>query len=151
MVLVPTVALFLGLAAIAWSDARHFRVPDTLSLPLVATGLAWSGLTGAGWQSAAGAAAGYLVFRSIEGGFERRRGYPGLGRGDAKLAAVAGAWCGIAGLPTVVLAASLGGLLFVGARRVGLLPAGEHSPYLPFAPFLCAAIGAVWLHQIASG
>ena len=44
-------------------------------------------------------------------GYRRLRGRDGLGGGDAKLIAAAGAWCGLAALPLVVLGSALIGLL----------------------------------------
>ena len=76
----------------------------------------------------------------METGYRRLRGRDGLGRGDAKPAAVAGAWCGPAGLPAVILGAAVAGLLFVlwrGRDRADEL--------LPFAPFLALAMVVVRL------
>ena len=50
-----------------------------------------------------GAVIGYLVFFAIEIAYKKFRKIDGLGRGDAKLLAAGGAWCGWMGLPYIVL------------------------------------------------
>jgi leader peptidase (prepilin peptidase)/N-methyltransferase len=73
------------------------------------------------------------------------RNREGLGLGDAKLMAAIGAWVGWQQLPSVLLFASLLGLLFAVAmsfrgRRISL------SDRLPFGAFLAAGGWLVWLH-----
>ena len=139
-----TLVLIGGLAGIVAADVRAWRIPDALSLPLVVLGLVSATIPGAAQESflhaAIAAALGYGLFVAVETGYRRLRGHEGLGRGDAKLAAVAGTWCGPAGLPAVILGAAVAGLLFVLWR--GRARAGEP---LPFAPFLALAIVAVRL------
>ena len=75
---------------------------------------------------------------------EALRGIDGLGRGDAKLLAAGGAWCGWIGLPFIVLIASLGGIiqgLISGAFR------GEARRPIPFGPALSLAIFLVWIYS----
>lgn len=105
-------ALGWTLLALAWIDWRHFLLPDVLTLPLVLAGLAtnmWldpANITSA----AAGAVVGYLSFRGIEIAYRALRHRDGLGQGDAKLMAAAGAWVGLEGLASVVMASALGGI-----------------------------------------
>jgi len=47
-----------------------------------------------------------VLFVLIELTYRRLRGQDGLGRGDAKLLAAGGAWCGWSGLPLIVLISS---------------------------------------------
>lgn len=135
------------LPALIWitiSDIREFRIPDRLSLPLIGAGLAVAPFSAVGiWQGLLGAVLGYACFVIAAALFRRARGVEGLGRGDAKLLAAGGAWCGIAGLPLIVLIASVSGLVFalIARLRTGRLPR-----ILPFAPFLAGAIAAVFLH-----
>ena len=134
------------LLTLAWIDYEHMLLPDVLTLPLVIAGLGATLLHEplTATEHAAAAAAGYLVFRAIEIGYRRLRGREGLGQGDAKLMAAAGAWLGLTPLPTVVFTAAVVGLTIVAALR-----AGGHSLHagsaIPFGPALCAAIAAVWL------
>ena len=140
-------ALGWALLALAAIDARHHLLPDFLTLPLLLGGLAVNALFD--WQSfaaaAIGAAAGFLFVVALRAIYDRLRGREGIGLGDAKLLAACGAWVGWDGLPSVVLAASLGGLLFalMRAARLGRLSLGER---MPFGPFLCAGLWLVWLY-----
>lgn len=109
-----------ALLALALIDARHFLLPDALTLPLVPAGLAVALAGGASWPVPArdaliGAGAGYLALLGVAWLYRRLRGREGLGRGDAKLLAGAGAWTGWTGLPSVVLIAALAALGWVAA------------------------------------
>lgn len=132
------------LVVLAMVDGCRFILPDALTLPLLGAGL----LIAAGAEpdrlsaGAAGAAAGYAALRLLGEGYRRLRGREGLGQGDAKLLAAAGAWVGWEGLGSVVLIASALGLLWVLAARNGDLAAADRP--LPFGPFLCLGIWSVW-------
>ncbi len=70
-------------------------------------------------------------------------GRPALGLGDAKLAALMGAWLGPLGLGLAVSLAVLGGAVIGGLGRLtGRL--GRQQPF-PFGPFLAAGALAVWI------
>lgn len=124
--------LVAGPVALAWTligavlltlavlDARHFWLPDALTLPLIA-----AGLTIGPWMTSAtlpdrliGAALGYGVLAVIAAGYRALRGRDGLGLGDAKLLAAGGAWLGWQALPPLLLAGSLAGLLVALAIRM---------------------------------
>ena len=139
------IVLLSGLGMLSWTDARTLRLPDVLTLPLVLAGLAQAWLlTGDGLSAAIGAVAGYLFFVCVETAFRHVRGKEGLGRGDAKLLAAGGAWCGWMGLPWIVLIASGAGLVFAGLMTLaGRRPDGM----IPFGPFLALGIAAVWFAQ----
>jgi leader peptidase (prepilin peptidase)/N-methyltransferase len=134
-----------ALLALAWIDWEHLRLPDAITLPLVPAGLAatlWLAPEALA-AHAAGAALGYGAFRGFAWAYRRLRGREGLGRGDAKLLAVAGAWLGWEALPTVVLIAALVGLGVAGAvalRRGGL----DRGARLPFGPCLALAVWLCW-------
>lgn len=134
----------LGAAVI---DARHFVLPDILVLPLIPAGIllqAWIA-PGAWTGHLVGAAAGYLGFAAVAALYRRLRGREGLGMGDAVLLAAAGAWVGWAGLPSVVFAGAVLGLL----GAVALRAAGRRvdgATELPFGPALAAATWLVWLY-----
>lgn len=142
--------LTAALLALAWIDARTGRLPDALSLPLLAAGLALAALrieplpTPPLFAAATGAALGYGFLVLLEKAYEQLRGRPGLGRGDAKLLAAGGAWCGIGALPAVLLIASLAALAWTGI----LYLRGQTfrlTTKLPFGPFLALGILAAWL------
>jgi leader peptidase (prepilin peptidase)/N-methyltransferase len=89
------------------------------------------------------AAAGLLGFEAVSALAERLLGRPALGLGDAKLAALLGAWLGLTGLGlTVVLAVFAGAVVGLLGRVTGRLD--RHQPF-PFGPFLTGAGAAVWL------
>jgi leader peptidase (prepilin peptidase) / N-methyltransferase len=134
------------LLTLAWIDARCWLLPDLLTLPLVLAGLsaAWLCDQGELASRALGAVLGYAAFRAVAYLYRQLRGRDGLGEGDAKLLAAAGAWVGVSGLPQVVLFAALAGLgaaacLRFSGTRLGALSA------MPFGPFLAFAAWFVWL------
>jgi leader peptidase (prepilin peptidase)/N-methyltransferase len=135
------------LLALAWIDLVHMRLPDALTLPLLALGLFVEAAT-AFAQIAAhvlGAIAGYAAFKGVAIGYRAVRGRDGLGGGDAKLLAVAGAWVGWAELPEVVLLAALLGIAgAVVSRARG--DAMSSMTALPFGPCLAIALWIVRLH-----
>ena len=124
-------------------------MPDALTLPLVVAGLAAAvafepeGLT----DRALGAVAGYLGLRAVGLLYSALRGREGLGHGDAKLLAAAGAWIGVRALPQVVLLAALAGLCAAACMRLAGIRLGAQSA-LPFGPFLAFATWLVWLAPV---
>jgi leader peptidase (prepilin peptidase)/N-methyltransferase len=134
------------LLALGWIDLRAWLLPDVLTLPLVLLGLlATLALDPEDLADRAAAAAiGYLTLRTIGWVYERLRGREGLGQGDAKLLAAAGAWLGTAALPQVILLAAASALL--SAAALGL--AGTRlraDTAIPFGPFLALATWPIWL------
>lgn len=88
------------------------------------------------------AAAGLLGFEATSALAARLIGKPALGLGDAKLAALLGAWLGLAGLGAMVLLAVFGGAVVGSAARLtGRL---QRQQSFPFGPFLVAAGLLVW-------
>jgi len=108
-----------ALLAAGWIDAEHFVLPDAITLPLLLAGLAVTWWLGPGsiYDHAAAAALGYAGFRGLNAAYRALRGRDGLGAGDAKLLAAAGAWLGTAQLPTEILAAGLLALTAATLRR----------------------------------
>ena len=140
------------LLALAWIDARHWLLPDLLTLPLVIAGLvaALAVAPGELASRALGAAGGYAFFRGLAFLYRKLRGRDGLGQGDAKLLAAAGAWVGAAALPQVILIAAFAGLCAAGVMRIAGVRLGASSA-LPFGPFLALAIWIVWLLPALTG
>ena len=147
--LVLTLSLVLGwtLLTLAIVDARAFRLPDSLTLPLLGAGLAAAfALPGAPIvDRLAGAAVGYGVLAVIGWAFWRLRGEEGLGLGDAKLLAAAGAWLGWRPLPSMLIVACLLALAWIAIRAVARGRASLREKIAFGAP-LCLAIWIVWLH-----
>ena len=136
--------LFAVLLWIAVVDFREKRIPDIASLPLIAVGLAVSGLASQIGLAdrLIGAGAGFLVLWGIGEAFFRLRGVEGLGIGDAKLFAAAGAWLGWRDLPLVLLIAALMGLAYAGLMR---------GRELAFGPWLAAGFALCWMHGLLLG
>lgn len=140
-------ALGCGLLALAWIDWQQMRLPDVLTLPLLALGLMATALTTPQdlASSIVGAAAGYAAIRLIDGGYRALRGRSGLGQGDAKLLAAGGAWLGWEALPRVALLAALLGLALAVVRHArGVALTRETA--VPFGPPLALAIWIARVH-----
>lgn len=147
IVLAASLVLFAALAALAIIDWRTYRLPDAITLPLIAAGIGAAFLLGRPvLLHLAGAAAGYFAFVAIEMSYRRLRGRDGLGRGDAKLLAAGGAWCSVAALPVIVLIASFTALCCVVVLRLSGRSI-DGMTMLAFGPFLALAIGLVWAIQ----
>lgn len=147
MDLTSTITLFglalLGfLIVLSWTDIKTYRLPNKWTFPLMGLGLLQGYLAEDLKARLIGLVLGYAVFVAIEYGFKALRGKDGLGRGDAKLLAAGGAWCGWMGLPFIVLIASGFGLL------AALMPSVRKSAEngrIPFGPFLAFGIFMVWV------
>ncbi len=145
--LLASCGLGWGLLALAAIDARRLLLPDVLTLPLIPAGLAAIAAIRpeALLAHALAAGAGWAAFAAIGWLYRRLRGRSGLGLGDAKLLAGAGAWVGLAGLPSVVLLASVTALVWAVASglRHGSLRAGQ---VVPFGPFIALGLWITWLY-----
>lgn len=141
-------ALLFGwsLIALAVIDLRHLLLPDTLTQPLLWTGLLvnLAGVHAELADAVIGAAAGYVSLWLIYQAFLRATGKEGMGYGDFKLFAAIGAWTGWQQLPVTLLLAALVGAA-VGLARLALGRQGRDHP-IPFGPFLAAAgwIALLW-------
>ncbi len=145
--LLASTTLALALAWLSAIDLRERRLPDALTLPLAVLGLlqSWAIDPGSLWWHAASAVAAFALMLAIAYAYQRVRGQPGMGLGDAKLLAASGAWLGAEGLPSVLVWAS-------GSALVGVLLAhwrGEMvsgSTRVPFGPFLAFGTWLVWVY-----
>ncbi|WP_088623897.1 A24 family peptidase [Oceanicola sp. 22II-s10i] len=142
--LVATVPLIATLAALSVIDIRTKKLPDILTLPLIAAGLllAVAGTGGWPWPHVAGAVLAFSMFWLAGEIFFRIRGIEGLGQGDAKLFAAAGAWLGWMALPAVLLIAALGGLLQAVVTR------SRSDPQIAFGPWLCLGFAVCWASRL---
>ena len=134
------------LIVLAVIDARDLILPDILTLPLLVAGL---GVTyfiapAALGHHAAGAVAGFAVIALVGFAYRRVRGRDGIGLGDAKLMAAAGAWVSWTGLSGVILIAALSGIVVsllgaVAGRR-------DLADRLPFGPHIALGTWIIWLY-----
>lgn len=146
--------LGLIMLAIAVIDARHFIIPDLLNAAGLVLGLAqaailsgqagWSALADAGLRAAVLAA----LFWILRAGYAWLRGRDGIGLGDVKLAAVAGAWLDWIVMPIAIEIAALSALgawaIHHGFRRRAI----RVNARLPFGLFFAPAIWIGWLLQM---
>lgn len=146
-----TCGLGWALLALAVIDSRRFVLPDQLTLPLILAGLAVAyALDPSSLPAhAMGATLGYGSFLGVAFVYRALRGCDGLGLGDAKLLAAAGAWVSWVGLPSVVLwacASAFATLLVSWAlgRRVG------RGSRVAFGPHLALGFWLVWLYGYAA-
>lgn len=134
------------LLALGWIDLRRWILPDALTLPLIVAGIgaAWLLAPGEVVDRIAGTICGYFALRMVTWAYRKVRGREGLGAGDAKLLAAAGAWVGVTGLPSVLAGAACAAL----ATAAVLVVVGirlTRSSAMPFGPFLALATWMVWL------
>ncbi len=142
-----TCALGWVLLSLAIIDWRHLMLPDSLTLPLIPAGIAvaWALAPDHLADHIIGAGAGFAFVALIAVLYRHFRGRHGIGLGDAKLFAAAGAWVGWQGLPSVLLVAAFAGLAgaLVQARLAGRL---DPERELPFGLYLAGALWLVWLY-----
>ncbi len=126
-------------------DFREQLLPDSITLPLLWTGLVLNafGLFAGPSASIAGAALGYLGLRGVYELFKLATGKEGMGHGDFKLLAALGAWFGAGALPMIILLSSLVGSV-VGLSLI-LLRGRDRNQPISFGPYLA---GAGWLMLI---
>lgn len=145
--------LISWLLPLALIDSDRLWLPEPMLRWGLGLGLAMTVLIGFSQGAASGrallfshllaAAGGLLALEALSAVGERLIGRPALGLGDAKLAALLGAWLGpaalLAAVALAVLLGAIGGLI---ARLLGRL-----QPHQPFAFGPCLVFGglAVWL------
>ncbi len=133
------------LLALLVLDREHFWLPDRLTIPLAAGGLAAAWLTGADLgDRLLGLACGYGSLWLVATVYRARTGRDGIGGGDPKLLAAIGAWLGVSMLPMVLVAASVGGLVLVGLDRARGTAVDRHTP-VAFGALLALAAWPLWV------
>jgi leader peptidase (prepilin peptidase) / N-methyltransferase len=147
-------ALAVTMLAIAVIDARHFIIPDELN----AVGLVLALLSAvAGDPQGAWTAVGAallrgtvlaLAFLAIRIGYRWLRGRDGIGLGDVKLAAVAGAWLDWLTMPIAIEIAAIAALAVYVVFRYVLRRPLDAATRMPFGLFLAPAI---WLGWVVEG
>lgn len=136
-----TAVLLALLSAIAISDFRTFRIPNSLNLALFGCGIAFQALAAPDvlLSRIAFAVLAALTFLAVRETHRAATGIVGLGLGDVKMAGAAAVWLAPIFLPFFIFAASFLALCVVVSRAaLGKQPA--RTSRLPFGPFL--AMGA---------
>jgi leader peptidase (prepilin peptidase)/N-methyltransferase len=155
----PLALILAGWVLVSWLlplvliDLDHLWLPEPLCRFGLVLGLVFT--AGLGWMQGPGVARelvgqhllaaglGLVGFETVSALAQKVMGRPALGLGDAKLAALLGAWLGLTGLGVAVVLAIFAGAIFgVLGGLSGRL--GRQQP-LPFGPFLAAGGLAVWL------
>jgi leader peptidase (prepilin peptidase)/N-methyltransferase len=126
-------------------DLYHLWLPEPLCRWGVVLGLFVSMLGGVSVLAThlIAAVLALLLLEGLSALAERILGQPALGLGDAKLAALGGAWLGLGGIAAAMAIAIAAGAAVGGvARLTGHL--GPREPF-PFGPFIALGIWLVWL------
>ncbi len=146
-------ALGVLMIAIAVSDARRFIIPNRLNAAAFVLAVLSAALFDRAPLVPAIAAcllralAVALPLLALMAVYERVRGRAGLGLGDVKLAAVAGAWLDWFTIVAVIEAAALAALAGYAVRRYALRRPITAATALPFGLFFAPAIWLGWLAE----
>jgi len=139
---IGTLILLGGLFHLSIIDWKTFRLPNLWTKSLIALGLIYHFNVSLDlYPYLLGAVLAYALFWVVETAYRLIRKRDGLGRGDAKLLAAGGAWCGAMALPFIILIASSAGLIYVLMQSAE----GRAEMRLPFGPFLAAGIAITFL------
>ena len=135
-------ALFVWFTiALAVIDQETGLLPDSLTLPLVWTGL----LLNIPWtfvplhDAVVGAVAGYLSLWLVYWAFKLATGKEGMGYGDFKMNAAVGAFLGWKMLPLVILLSSVVGLVFGALQMFAARGRWDAGFRFHFGPYLAVA------------
>jgi leader peptidase (prepilin peptidase)/N-methyltransferase len=132
----------LGLIALTFIDIEEQLLPDALVFPLFALGLVFNIVFHDSFYDAcAGAFAGFAGLWIVRVSYQAYAGIEGLGYGDLKLAAMIGAWLGLAAIPAVLFMAFAIGVVFM-APLLMLGRLDQKTP-VPFGPFLAISATCV--------
>ena len=127
--------------ALALIDHETGYLPDDITLPLLWAGLLFnlSGTFVPLQEAVIGAAAGYLTLWSINTAFRLIRGMDGMGYGDFKMTAAAGAFVGWKYLFMVILLSSVVGLVFGVLQMIAARRGWDATFRFHFGPYIAIA------------
>lgn len=142
-----SLGILLALVTLAWYDFDHYRIPNWINYPLILAGLVYSYVVVRPdlYMHVLGAVAGYGFIWALNFYWRARHQKDGIGMGDAKLFAAAGAWFGLLALPFVSLISSAGALLFVMTAKLFQRAQGANDPRIAFGPFIALGFWFVWM------
>lgn len=142
------VILIVSLSYLAYIDFRSFRLPDLITVPIIAIGIGFNSFSSLRFTSPLsailGACIGYLLLWIVGFIYRLIKNQDGIGMGDAKLLAGLGAWLGWGSLPSILLLASITGL--IGGMIWLKWKKQDRQQAFPFGPFLAIAgiIALLW-------
>jgi leader peptidase (prepilin peptidase)/N-methyltransferase len=126
------------LIALFFIDLEHQLLPDALTLPGIAVGIAASVFASPGITSSLiGAALGAAILLAIRWLWKRATGVDGMGLGDVKMLAMIGAFLGWQNVWLVLFVASLAGAIT--GITIAATRRGSMKSKLPFGTFLAVA------------
>ena len=129
-------------AILAWIDIRDGIIPDWLNLAIAGLGLVKIVLTGDPFAAIAAVGEGAVIggaFWLLRRLYFAVRGVQGLGLGDVKFLGAAGIWVGVAGIPMLLLVATMTALACAGVMQIsGRALTAQTS--MSFGPFLAAGL-----------
>ena len=142
-----TVFLLFGLLAVlsallAWIDIRDGIIPDWINLAIAALGFANALLIGgssAGLEALGEGAVVGIVFWLLRRVYFSLRKVQGLGLGDVKFLAAAGLWVGVAGVPVLLLIATITALVCAGLMQLAGRSLTRQTS-MSFGPFLAVGL-----------
>jgi len=143
--------LALIMLAIAVIDARYFIIPNELSAAAFALAAVNAAIAAPHfmWEAVGTAllraAITGLLFFGMRELYRRVRGRDGIGLGDVKLAAVAGAWLDWVTLPIAIEIAALSAIAVFAVRHYASGRALDPTLKFPFGLFLAPSIWLGWL------
>ncbi len=133
--------LILTLLYLAYVDWRTFRLPNAITFPLIIFGISFNWISDLRFVSlpfaVLGAILGYGSLWALNIGYRLLKHRNGIGMGDAKLLAALGAWLGWSALPSILLMASIAGI--VGGIAWLWWRGHQLQQAFPFGPFLAIA------------
>jgi leader peptidase (prepilin peptidase)/N-methyltransferase len=127
-------------------DLEHHLLPNSITLPAIVVGFAFSFFTEPGWVSSLiGIVIGGGVLFAIAEAYYRIRHEEGLGMGDVKMLAMIGAFLGwkltIVTLMLASFAGTLVGLVLIVTKRGGMKYALPFGTFLALGAALAATVG----------
>jgi leader peptidase (prepilin peptidase) / N-methyltransferase len=146
--------LAMLMVAIALVDWRRYIIPDELTIAAFILGLAAAAFQNDGGVEEIAKATTLaamralllsLAFLGLRQAYRMLRKRDGMGLGDVKLAAVAGAWLSWQTIPIVVEIAAIAALAAYAAHRCLFGHAFQPTHRLPFGLFFAPAIWLGWL------
>ncbi len=129
---IPLAILVCGVVALIATDLEYWIIPDPVHVFLIPAGLYYGYLNDTWIDQIAGMLFGLGLGLFLHFGYKWLRKRDGLGLGDVKFLATAGAWLGMYGLVPFSIISGVLGIVFALIWRMF----SEEKIYFPFGPAL---------------
>ncbi|WP_049763130.1 prepilin peptidase [Hirschia baltica] len=142
----PSIFIAIFLSWMSFVDIERHILPNLLTYTLLIAGLVWASVFKLEdlHHHVIGCAVGYGLIVGVSYLHKVRKGVAGMGMGDAKLLAAAGAWSGWVALPYILLIAAVSGLVLVGLKSLKQRQI-RGDVRIAFGPHLAFGFWVVWL------